>query len=94
MATEGKGARERQVAGVPRADIVLADVGTGVIAFARVDEAVVQLPTTPAEGDDGRTAVPRDIGYLPTIVAVGGIGEVLGLLIGVGEACRGGDGTQ
>jgi len=81
-------AGEGEIAGVPRAGIVLSDVGAGIVALSRIDEAVVEVPSSPSKRYDGRTAMPRDVGDLPSVIGVGGIGKVLGSLVGVGQACR------
>lgn len=65
-------AGERHVVRVPRLYVVVERIGRLFVAFARVDEAVVEAPLSPAYPDDGRTAVPRDVGNLVAVMVGGG----------------------
>ena len=41
--------------------MILSDVGTGIISLTRIDEAIVNIPTSPSKGEDCRATMPRDI---------------------------------
>ena len=68
--------------------MVARDVLLLVVALARVDEAVIEPPPLVEQREDGRAAVPGDVGNLVTVVGVGRVGDVDGLLIGVLELGR------
>ena len=77
-----------EVVRVPGLLVVGGDVGRRGVAFAHVDEAVVEPPGAVGEPRHGRAAVPGDVGDLAAVgarvgVVVGGVGEVLGALVGV-----------
>ena len=67
--------------------MVLAGIGTGMIALAHIDEAVVQIKVTPVQVADHRAAMPGNIGQLAfisaTVAVVSGVGVVLSLLVGI-----------
>lgn len=76
---------QREVARVPRLGVVARDVLLLVVALARVDKAVIEPPPLVEQREDGRAAVPGDVGNLVAVVGVGRVGDVDGLLIGVLE---------
>ena len=72
--------------GVPWLLVVGEDVRAVVVAFAHIDETVVQSPPFPCQVPDDAAGMPRDITYLSAVAeGVGGVSEVARLLVGVGE---------
>ena len=84
MFAEREQVRKRQVAGVPGLGVVLRDVGDGLVAFARIDETVVEMPFPPREPRREGAAVPGNVRQLATVKLALGLGLVLGTGIGVG----------
>ena len=68
--------RESEVVGVPWLLVVGEDVRAVVVAFAHIDETVVQSPPFPCKMPDDATRVPWDITYLSAVAeGVGGVSE-------------------
>ena len=76
---------------VPGLLVVLADVGTGVVPLAHVDERIVEPQVLPREVSRHAAAMPGNVCYLSAVgaivgIVVRGVGTVGGRLIGIVEA--------
>ena len=76
-----------QIVGVPRLGVVVDDVLLLIIAFADIDETIVQtilLPVVlPAKHTDCATRMPRDIWYLVAVVRIVRVSDINSRLVGI-----------
>ena len=78
--------------GVPRLHVVVNRVFLLTVAFAYVNERIVESVVVPAaalpvESQHHAAAMPRDIGYLMTIISVVRIRHINSRLVGIIEPC-------